>query len=401
MPAALRSTPTQVVGLDLLRLAAALLVTVYHLTYLEWANPHQQGTAAAAPFLAYVGWTPWVDTGWVGVQIFFVISGFVIAYTANGRSPSAFVRSRVLRLLPGIWICATISLVPLLLIGTPVGETIKLYLLSLVIFPAGPWVAPSYWTLPVEIAFYSIVFLVLCRDRFERLERVVLVLGGVSMALWIAVLIAPPGEAGDLVILLATHRLPKQLLLQHGCFFALGAMIWILREKGPNLVRVSALLLFSGAGVVQIANEARHAGAWAGVPMSAIPAEAAFLLALLFSAASLRWNAAAHRYLGQRAAVVRAMGLMTYPVYLLHQPIGLPLSAWQLRSGVPPALALLVSMAVIVAFSWLVAMRIEPRLRAWMKPKLEAFDQRIPAHWGWAGRPTRPLVGPQEGVARA
>ncbi|MBB3911836.1 acyltransferase family protein [Sphingomonas desiccabilis] len=391
MAAGAATTPSQVVGLDLLRLAAALLVTVYHLTYLEWANPHQHGTAAAAPFLAYVSWTPWVDTGWVGVQIFFVISGFVIAYTANGRSPSAFVRSRILRLLPGIWICASLSLIPLLLTGTPLGETLKLYLLSLVIFPAGPWVAGSYWTLPVEIAFYSLMFLVLCRNRFDRLERVVLMLGGISLALWVAVLAVPDGRAGDVVTRLATHRVPKQLLLQHGCFFALGAMIWIVRQKGLTAQRLAALALFAGAGMVQIANEAHHAGEWAGVPMRAAPAELAFLLALAFIVLSLRWNATAHRRLGRRVATIRAMGLMTYPVYLLHQPVGIALSAWQLRAGVPPVLALLLSLAVVVALSWLVAMRIEPRLREWMKPRLEAVDRRIPPRWEWAGRPTRPL----------
>ena len=401
MTARASATPGQVVGLDLLRLAAALLVTVYHLTYLEWADPHQRGSAAAAPFLAYVGWTPWVDTGWVGVQIFFVISGFVIAYTANGRSPSAFVRSRVLRLLPGIWICATLSLVPLLLAGSPLTETIQRYLLSLVIFPTGPWVASSYWTLPVEVAFYALMFLVLCRDRFDRLERVVLVLGGMSTALWIAMLAFPAGEAGDLVTRLATHRLPKQFLLQHGCFFAVGSMIWILREKGPSRVRILALALFAGAGMVQIASEAHQAGAWASLPMSALPAEAAYLLALLFVAASLRWNVAAHHWLGPRAAVVRAMGLMTYPLYLLHQPIGIPLSAWQLRAGVPPTLALLVSVAVIAFFSWVVAMHIEPLVRAWLAPKLQALDRRLPAQWSWAGRPTRPLSGTADGVARA
>lgn len=387
-----RVTPTQVVGLDLLRLAAALLVTVYHLTYLQWADPDQRGTAAAAPFLAYVGWTPYVDTGWVGVQIFFVISGFVIAYTANGRSPSAFVRSRILRLVPGIWICATLSLFALLLAGMPLGETVQRYLLSLIVFPTGPWVAGSYWTLPIEILFYALIFLVLCRNRFDRLERVVLVLGGLSLALWTAVLLAPSGAVGEVVTRLAIHRLPKQLLLQHGCFFAVGVLIWILRERGASSRRLIALALFIGACLVQIGNEARHAAAWASVPMSATPALLAFIVALACIAASLRWNATAHALLGRRATAVRALGLMTYPVYLLHLPIGVPLSAWQLAAGVPPALALLVSVLVVAAFSWVVAMRIEPLARAWLKPRLDLLDQRITPQWPWTGRPTRPLV---------
>lgn len=401
MVGSVKAIPAQVVGLDLLRLAAALVVTIYHLTYLEWANPHAHGTYEAELFRAYVSWTPYVDTGWVGVQIFFVISGFVIAYTANGRSPSAFLRGRILRLVPGIWICATMSVAALLAAGVPVLETIRLYAFSLILFPVGPWVASSYWTLPLEIVFYAVIFLVLSRDRFDRVEGVVLALGGMSLAAWAGVLVATfsPGPVGDAVITVVAARLAKLILLQHGCFFAIGAMIWIIRERGGSVSRYAAIAAFIVAGLIQIDMEAYNASAWAGVPMSAFPAIAAFIGSLAFIAASLHWNEAVHRQLGSRAAAVRTLGLMTYPVYLLHQPFGILASLWQLKAGVDPALALTASILLVMVLAWLVAVGLEPVTRSWMKPWLDVIDRRLVNQWTWASRTTRRLPAESDPVA--
>jgi peptidoglycan/LPS O-acetylase OafA/YrhL len=93
-------------GVDAIRFVAALLVMVYHLGFWSWAG---NGTTArifngAARFESATSFT-WF--GWVGVEIFFVISGFVIANSANEASAAAFLRGRILRLYPAAWICAT------------------------------------------------------------------------------------------------------------------------------------------------------------------------------------------------------------------------------------------------------------------------------------------------------
>src|ERR1700749_160316 len=78
------------VEIDLLRFVCALLVVFTHF------------------LLPLGGYEGWASGGTAGVEVFFIISGFIIPYTAEYRTPFAFVRSRVVRLIPGVWICATL-----------------------------------------------------------------------------------------------------------------------------------------------------------------------------------------------------------------------------------------------------------------------------------------------------
>ncbi|WP_176225070.1 acyltransferase family protein [Methylomagnum ishizawai] len=74
-----------------------------------WASPNYalNSQLNIAPDLP--SWWEYSWFGWVGVQVFFVLSGFVIAYTAEGATSFEFIRSRIARLVLGLWIAATIS----------------------------------------------------------------------------------------------------------------------------------------------------------------------------------------------------------------------------------------------------------------------------------------------------
>jgi peptidoglycan/LPS O-acetylase OafA/YrhL len=73
-------------GLDALRFAAASMVMLFHLGYLPSVPPTVESNSAGVsyPELATLGF------GWVDVQIFFVIYGIVISYSAeHGKSVSS------------------------------------------------------------------------------------------------------------------------------------------------------------------------------------------------------------------------------------------------------------------------------------------------------------------------
>jgi len=89
--------------IDALRLFAAMFVALHHYAgtfrvnqphNAVWGRPVQDIMPGVFRISAY---------GWVGVEIFFVISGFVICMSCWDRRPRDFFVSRVIRLYPAYW----------------------------------------------------------------------------------------------------------------------------------------------------------------------------------------------------------------------------------------------------------------------------------------------------------
>lgn len=105
----------------------------------------------------------WYRYGNLGVQLFFIISGFVIIQSTKGKTLGEFAKSRFIRLFPLFWILCTFTY--LLTLVVPLSPDINLseYFISMTMFgdiinaftdnQLG-LVDPSYWTLTVELIFY-------------------------------------------------------------------------------------------------------------------------------------------------------------------------------------------------------------------------------------------------------
>src|ERR1700732_970273 len=200
-------------GIDVIRFLAALSVVGFHLGYLN----------NAADFKAI--W-PVTWFGWIGVEVFFVLSGFVIANSANGANPMQFLKGRALRLYPAAWCCAILTLfVRSAISGEPLAEVLPSYLRSLALVPKGPWIDDVYWTLAIEIGFYALIFALLCAGVFSLLSRVSLALTTFS-SVCLCILAARHWHLLELSRLGELVERSNVLLARHGCFFALGAWIW-------------------------------------------------------------------------------------------------------------------------------------------------------------------------------
>lgn len=89
--------PVRLYALDAVRITAALVVVLYHYVALGTAwglSGTQHLFPALRPFALY---------GWLGVEIFFIVSGFVICMSAWGRTVGDFATSRISRLFPAYW----------------------------------------------------------------------------------------------------------------------------------------------------------------------------------------------------------------------------------------------------------------------------------------------------------
>lgn len=299
-------------ALDLTRFGAALAVTLYHLAYWWWIPG---ASASPSPFIA-VTLFRW---GWIGVQVFFVLSGFVIAFSAEAATLTQFVARRVLRLFPAVWICATLTFVLVVHEGH---AAIFDYFRTLILSPIGPWISGVYWTLAIEITFYASV--ALCLWRGWRLSALANFIGVASGCYWLL-------RATD--FLLGAHfkavfgvfdsPLGGLTLLPHGCFFALGMALheW---KRGSSPSAAFRLAVVSAiAGTIQVAAAARFLLASQGGSQAQlldpilIWAFSVTIIILSVVCNNSVWSVF-HKY----APTFRILGLMTYPLYLLHNEAG-------------------------------------------------------------------------------
>jgi peptidoglycan/LPS O-acetylase OafA/YrhL len=280
----------QVAGLDLIRFTAAVMVMMFHIPF------------EADHRLVPIGWF-----GWVGVQVFFVLSGVVIANSAEHGSAATFLRSRILRLYPAVWICATVSFLI-------VGCSFASYVRSLALLPYGPWVDGVYWTLGVEMSFYGIVTLLLWRGWFGELSGVLAGLAIVSTVYW-SLRIASTRFPGLAAVMapISDARITQLLLLPDGAQFAAGGLIWLCVARRTTLFRLAFLglsLMTGAAEIFSIAyRRARELHQFAMTPVLV------WLMAVALIVVSFKVNTPQSR-------LVRWIGLATYPLYLLHRDIG-------------------------------------------------------------------------------
>ena len=333
-------------GLDLIRFAAAAAVMLFHLGYWSWRSPADLAFRASAGRAAFPELTPLTWFCWVGVEVFFVLSGLVIANSATSGDGWRFVRGRMGRLLPGMWLCIAVAIVAtaVLRLETP-WRLVLLTINSLMLWPYGPWLDGVFWTLPIEIAFYGLIWVILIRRRIGHIERYTAVLATASALYWLARSFGIDPLGGTL----STY-----LLLRHGCFFALGILLWSTATDGLTIRRAVPMLIATGAGLIEIGETATlrvppGLGAWAPAIY--------WLLMIGLMYGSLRYS----DWLPiSTENWTRRLGLMTYPLYLVHGLIGCGLLRTAPMIGRWPALGLGIVASLVVAYAVVLA---EPAVR--------------------------------------
>ncbi|CAL4866859.1 hypothetical protein MMA231_01104 [Asticcacaulis sp. MM231] len=360
-------------GLDFIRFFAASAVFFYHMGFKFFVfpihTPQGHDLLTVMPGWASQGGWGW---GWIGVQIFFVISGLVIAYSAEGNTPYAFFRSRVARLFPAMFICATLmAVIALVLNYFPPAQLAFLWLKSVTFFPIGPWITEQIWTLPVEIAFYGLIWLMILTRNLKHLELLAYVLAGLSLIYW---LIFTFSGAEDPFI-----RLTQLTLLQPGCYFALGMLIFIVDRSGLTLPRLALGFVCAVTAVLQIYATARIEREGMALPDVTVLAYIIWIAAMAIIIASLRWKSAIAAALKPYALVIRTLGMITYPVYLIHMHTGIPVYIFLLKAGFPAFAGLVVTYVMTLAVALVITLWLEPPLHRLVNSWLKIAGDLLPA----------------------
>jgi exopolysaccharide production protein ExoZ len=370
-----RNRPGYIYGLDFIRFVAAALVGLFHLTWMEES-------------VSLLDWY-----GWVGVQIFFVISGFVISQSANNATPRKFVRSRFLRLYPAAWICAVISLAILSCTIHMTSYWLRPSVLSLTLYPTGPFLASAYWTLPIEITFYGLIFVVLLTRRFRQIEGIAIILGAASSVYIIAYSLHCANVVSLPWLDFGYNSWKNLLLLRHGVYFAIGIFMWLWSERLLTGKGVAAGILCFAVAPLEITCRAAEILPLmpVGVDLRSVwPVPVVVWLASCgLIAASAFWRAKALQAPPLLLKCLRLAGLVSYPLYLIHEIAGKAARGILIDLGFPYLISAVGALFVAVLIALAVAGVGEPALRAALNSLLAAIRVRASTR-GWLPRLDRP-----------
>ena len=309
--------------LDYTRLFAALTVVAFHYFY----NGIRNGKISSLePFPEIVRTV--CSYGAIGVPLFFAISGFVILSSACNTTPLQFLIARTLRLWPAFVVCMSTTAIVLLIWPSdlmPISWPQYLNNLTMVpeiSSPGTPFVDGVYWTLRLEITFYSIVFVILLIGQIRRAQ--------ILLEMWIA----------WQIIALCFPNLGLPLIGYDG-FFAGGCAYFLLHKNGPSIrtiLDIVACFVLSSFNLV----EQKIAGdVWV----------TAFIFGL-FATMTLTPLGSS------RLPYAAAIGALTYPLYLLHAHIGYTLLS-QFGSREHPYVSVFAVLTIVMALSWSVAIFVE------------------------------------------
>lgn len=369
-----------VASLDILRLIAALLVVLYHYFFLAWSEaPGSGGIRDVISNGPVYPWSvPVVSAGWVGVEVFFVISGFVITMSAQGKAGGEFFRGRFLRLFPGILVFATCAYLVIVSAGVlPLGVATDRYLRTLILFPKGPWIDGVIWTLVAEAVFYFLIWLILSFDKgrdvywWARLAMVA------QVAIWLTVPISEMYT--DKIAVVASSYLARVTLVSTGSFFLLGIFLFEIWNLGKTRGRMALVLTAGLCSLMSLYYISRNSVPVRDFGQNVFTPLAIWSLCILASV----FFVTLEQYRPAKASVrafIRQVGMMTYPLYLVHQITGARLLSGLYGMSLDPVTAVFIAVAVCLSASWLFARYLEPSIRDALAASLE-----LPARWsrGW------------------
>ena len=349
------------VAIDLLRFGAAAMVMLCHY-FGEWAIVTRLGVGAGSG-PSGLPTNGWLSSGWVGVEIFFVISGYVIALSASGSTATDFARRRLLRLWPGTLACASITALVLLIAGVSWEYIAPRYAASALMVLWAKQIDPVYWSLLVECVFYTLVTVLLALGRWNPV-RVALALSAWTLA-YLAWVISPASEA-----LPTVKPVAEFLLAPFGAFFGMG-ILFQQAHRDPASVKGWMFLPSFLAAPVCI-------GAIGAIDGSQGSSEALllFVMGVAVIILSPRLQPAFRTDAARRIAI--ALGLATYPLYLIHAYVGQALMVGAAGLGIAPALTVGPVILLMTALALFIALRVEPVLRGRIDQLLRPILRQAP-----------------------
>jgi peptidoglycan/LPS O-acetylase OafA/YrhL len=345
----IRDGKSRFVMLDLIRIIAALWVAIYHLTGGHgWHSSlkHPYGNilleGELGPFSSLV------RLGFLGVPIFFVISGFVIVQSSKDKSPRAFFVSRFSRLAPG-FIFAILLTVSFQSYGYGAERSITLTNLASTLglvwsaTQTNP-IQASFWTLWPEIRFYGLflIFVLLFYRKVTFGRKTAIFFMAWLISLWFF-----DQNQGVLSSLLITD---------YACYFILGGLL-ALSQDSKKFWGLFPFIL--GANVIVFLNLRAWIFSWDGEhPNDWRMGLIIFFSCILLIGFSGKLNVKSKMIV----KILFSLGRASYVIYLLQEGVGMPITSYFVTKGLQIRYAIPMSLFIVISVSLLFTIFLERRL---------------------------------------
>ncbi|MBC6609409.1 acyltransferase [Hymenobacter sp. BT507] len=303
-----RKVSVRLYEIDLLRFLAALAVVFFHYTHCGY----EEGNLSPIPFLEL---SPITKYGYLGVELFFIISGYVVLLSAQGKTVRQFFLSRIIRLFPAFWVACTLTFVVQKIWGP--GPTdihmsplltanISHYLYNMTMlydFFGIPALDGSYWSLTTEITFYFLVSLLISYKLVHRIDFVLIA--------WLGLVMLPGWNKGF-------GPFAFLFIIGYAPYFIAGMLFYLIQQPGGRtwfryvLLGVAYILAIrTGFSKAAVLTTTYHGVLSRGVVITVITCF--FLLFLLITLGKTDLS---------RLTWLSWLGSLTYPLYLVHGSIG-------------------------------------------------------------------------------
>lgn len=322
--------------LDLLRFVAAFEVMMFHYTLYGFPHGfHPVDFTAFGEALRYV---------YFGLELLFMLSGFVILKTVQKKTAADFLVSRALRLYPTYWICVSLTTLLLLMANhSRLSVDLPRYVANLTMVQT--WfgfkdIDGVYWTMGVQLVFYGWVFLVCLARQLHNADKL--------LGVWLVASVFVNTFGG-----ITFTKLDLLLLPEWSFYFIAGAAFFLVYQRGHKLYLWSLIAACYLLAVRVALTDPRN-----GNPTASLVGHT--LLFLLFA------HIVSHNHHLVEKPWMITLFKMTYPLFLLHQNVGYVILS-RLDGLLPRYLLLLLVVTLMLLTSYVLATQIEKRVTPVLK----------------------------------
>ncbi len=347
------SPSKRIVELDALRALAAINLMLFHFTVVY---------SEKFGFTSDLGFEfPW---GKYGVQLFFMLSGFVNAMTLlKKRDAKSFLVNRLLRILPIFYIVVGVNVLLLCLppLNGVASFNMPKLLANLTAVPnllGYACLEPVTWTLQIELLFYVLLLAMFLAGGLDRPLRTWMCY--LALSLVGCLLIEPLSELSSRPTIAQLMR--EILLLEYVPLFIIGMLLREIRfgENGDWRTSWPHWLGIAAAAIVFHATDMHGHN----------PAVTLFLITTLAMAAY-------GKIAFLRFKPLVFISTISYSLYLLHDNLGCFFIYHMNQNGLSPLGCFVVIMPIIVALAWVSTRLLERPLSQAIKRLFETASRNL------------------------